>query len=641
MMKWVPLLGSVVFVAAASGQSLYSDNFNDGSAAGRLKVTGGADTGVLHPSINYAFDYAAAGLSIPAAPRGGGLGLKLDVNTLAGSNSAEGLNLYPLVGATPLNVSGDFALKFDVYQYAIGSSGTTEDAMGGINASGSRANWYWFGQTNPTAPGVTPGTDGLLYSATADGGAGGDEYISYIGNNAANNAINFRTSRDDVDDVPQQIFPASAGTPRGQWVTWEIRQIENKVTWKLNGQTVDSYDNSAGTFTSGTPFIGYQDEFDSVNNNVFGVFDNLNVTRAARFTGSGSFNSASNWSSGVVPAGNDALAAFTGGGGSVSLAGGASVSGMVFDSASPYTLANGSLTFATGGDSPYVDVRQGTHTISSTVNLTRTTVFQLEFGGQLNLTNLAAANANVIASGNGALAVNRLQLQGLKINGSQLTIASSAIPATNGSRLTSLDFYVTGDPLSESPSYQGKLDITNNGLVVDHADVPTQLATLTRLIQRAYNGGSWQGGAGITSSTAAAAVGSAHETAVGIAAASDVFTTPTIFMGASITPNSVLIRYTYVGDTNVDGTVDTLDFARLIGGFGTPAAPGANVGHWSLGDFDYNGQIDSTDFTRFVTNFGLTITPGQLPAFGSVVPEPAAAGLLALAPLLSRRRNRR
>lgn len=54
---------------------------------------------------------------------------------------------------------------------------------------------------------------------------------------------------------------------------------------------------------------------------------------------------------------------------------------------------------------------------------------------------------------------------------------------------------------------------------------------------------------------------------------------------------------THHGDTDLNGTVDSLDFASLAANFGT------SVGTWGRGDSDGDGDVDFRDFTRLSNNF--------------------------------------
>jgi hypothetical protein len=124
------------------------------------------------------------------------------------------------------------------------------------------------------------------------------------------------------------------------------------------------------------------------------------------------------------------------------------------------------------------------------------------------------------------------------------------------------------------------------------------------LLKAGYNGGAWNG-AGINSSAAAAGTG----TALGVAEATDLFTAfPATFQGRSVDNTSILIKHTFYGDANLDGTVTLADFNRYTANFGLTCGA-----RWSQGDFLYNGNVFLEDFNRLATNFGATETLPQFP----------------------------
>ena len=74
---------------------------------------------------------------------------------------------------------------------------------------------------------------------------------------------------------------------------------------------------------------------------------------------------------------------------------------------------------------------------------------------------------------------------------------------------------------------------------------------------------------------------------------------------------------TFIGDTNLDGTVNFPDFLALSGGFG-------QSGGWAEGDMDGNGQVEFPDFLELSANFG------KASVAVSSVPEPSSLYLLSL-----------
>ena len=66
---------------------------------------------------------------------------------------------------------------------------------------------------------------------------------------------------------------------------------------------------------------------------------------------------------------------------------------------------------------------------------------------------------------------------------------------------------------------------------------------------------------------------------------------PTRTLGyAPIASASVLIKLTYYGDANLDGTINADDYALLDRGFAQHAST------WQEGDFNYDGIINSQDY---------------------------------------------
>lgn len=70
--------------------------------------------------------------------------------------------------------------------------------------------------------------------------------------------------------------------------------------------------------------------------------------------------------------------------------------------------------------------------------------------------------------------------------------------------------------------------------------------------------------------------------------------------------NSVEIKYTLFGDTNLDGTVDFTDFMHMSQHF-TQTGVG-----WAQGDFNYDGVVNADDFNLLKPNYGKTIPPPQV-----------------------------
>ena len=181
----------------------------------------------------------------------------------------------------------------------------------------------------------------------------------------------------------------------------------------------------------------------------------------------------------------------------------------------------------------------------------------------------------------------------------------------------------------------GLIDLTNNDMVIRSG---ASVAAINTILEKSYNNGAWNSSTGITSSAAAA--DTMHLTAIGMA------TGLTSFEGQAVLASDVLLKYTYYGDTNLDGAVDGSDYSDVDNGF---------INHltgWYNGDFNYDGVVDGSDYTLIDNSFNtqgasLGVNPAALSASvtaqiagSATVPEPAPVTLCGIAAggLLGRRR---
>jgi len=176
------------------------------------------------------------------------------------------------------------------------------------------------------------------------------------------------------------------------------------------------------------------------------------------------------------------------------------------------------------------------------------------------------------------------------------------------------------------------MDLGDNDLIVDY-DVTSPFTTINQQLAIGAASGSWTG-TGMTSS-AAAGSSFAHRTALGVIEASD--TGVTSFSGQNVDGTAVLVRYTYAGDANLDGSVNVQDFNRLANAYNQ-----TNQG-WLGGDFNYDGITNVQDFNLLASNYNLGFASvGNSNGLGSVVPEPTGvAALLIASSALGLRRRRR
>ena len=155
----------------------------------------------------------------------------------------------------------------------------------------------------------------------------------------------------------------------------------------------------------------------------------------------------------------------------------------------------------------------------------------------------------------------------------------------------------------------GILDLTNNDLVI-RATAATKDAVHAAAqadIVSAQNGldanfiTNWNG-PGITSSAARTANLASNFDLVGLGAIRnsdiDILTglpgsSYTTFSGQSVTPDDILVKYTYIGDGNLDGLVSFDDYVGMDNAFFGLIQ---NLG-WATGDINFDGVINFDDYT--------------------------------------------
>jgi hypothetical protein len=296
-------------------------------------------------------------------------------------------------------------------------------------------------------------------------------------------------------------------------------------------------------------------------------------------------------------------------------------------------IGAGTLQVINSGVDPFTD--NNTNLPSSPTDTSKSLAIAVTTGGTLEYT-----------SGGTGIQVDRLSA--VNISGGSVIVDPAAIQS-NRSLLIAGSLSISGSV--------GKLDLGNSDMIVQGGNI----SSVNSLVKAGYANGTWTGN-GISS--AAAANDSTHLTALGVIQNSvDGSPTGTALYGTAgalglfdgVSPNAadVLVKYTYYGDTNLDGKVDGTDYSKIDFAYTHPGLTG-----WANGDFNYDGVIDGSDYTLIdnafnsqgaVLSASFAATPTDQVAGGAIisggtaaVPEPASLGLLGLGigSLLSRRRRR-
>jgi autotransporter-associated beta strand protein len=197
-------------------------------------------------------------------------------------------------------------------------------------------------------------------------------------------------------------------------------------------------------------------------------------------------------------------------------------------------------------------------------------------------------------------------------SGGALTIQGSGlVQLASGTGLATLT--------SLAISGNGTLDIGNNHLIVNYGSGASPISSIAGWIASGY-ADFWYG-TGITSSAA-----QVNAVNYGVAYADSADPNNP----AGLPTGQIEIKYTLLGDANLDGVVNGTDFGLLAANFGKSGVS------WDGGDFNYDGVVNGTDFGLLASNFGKSAsgTAVVLPAsqWAALDSFAAAHGLLADVP---------
>jgi len=301
------------------------------------------------------------------------------------------------------------------------------------------------------------------------------------------------------------------------------------------------------------------------------------------------------------------------------------------------------LSIASGATVELAGTTSATSDGTSRVNITN--------AGTLSVTGSSQAVGSVDGTGqtnmapNAVLTADHIRQGALTLSGStgndQGTVVirqsgnNSVGTATGVSRVTTL--LIAGDPLVSPPSvpypsalktYYATLDLTNNDLIVDNAN----LSDITDMIRSGMGDTTsltWAG-MGLTSSYAQTGNPLAGTTGLGVirnVANPGLAFGPAMYAnsnGQVLAGNEILVKYTWYGDFDLDGQVTSLDFALLDAGFaGTKQFD--NQPGWFFGDANLDGQVNSFDYTLATAGYNGYTSNGNLS-----LPEPSTVMLMVL-----------
>jgi len=489
----------------------------------------------------------------------------------------------------------------------VGGSGTgTFKQTGGTNAIGSGLIVGWNNGST--------GTYTLNGTGFLDLSGGGGEIVGYNGSGTFNQSGGTNAMSSDL----------IVGWNNGSTGTYTLNGT-GSLTVAVGSTEFVGY-SGTGTFNqaggtnalAGTLYVGYLGGtgiYSLSGTGLLSVSSNVGNEYVGNI-GTGTFNQTggTNTAVGALNLGNNAGSAGTynlGGTGSLSI-GDEEVGGSgtgTFNQTGGTNAVTGTLyVAANAGSTGAYNLQGGTLTAGAII---------VNSGGTLNI-----AGGNLNATG------------GMTIAGGTVRLAANV---TLGSGLTTSNVILT----SLSITGNGVLDVNNNHIIITYGS-SDPIATIAGYIASGYNNGNWNGPGIISSAAQTPTNGLLY--GLGYADGND-------YVVKGLPPGEIEVKYTLLGDANLDGLVNGSDFNILAANFNQ------SITGWDEGDFNYDGLVNAADFNELAANFNQGVSGASagdfaaLDAFAvanglslptSSVPEPESAVMMVMAAsgILRRRRHR-
>ena len=437
----------------------------------------------------------------------------------------------------------------------------------------------------------------------------------------------------------------------GDTFAFELNDSSGDYTFTVTSAPAGNVTGGSQTFTGQISMAtGGPSQFAAYNNNGEGgsdiEFNNLAITSLSApqqwiTNGSGDWNNVANWN-GIVPNAVGAEADFFGAitaNHTVFTDVAVTVGTINFNNANSYEITGiGSLTLQASSGSAEVIVQQGTQVIDLPTTIASNTIFNVSSGATLIVANPLTIDSGDKITQAGTGTVTYQSIVTLESNAAiafadsthahELSLASGATATVSGTELE-----------VDSLSNLGTVNIENNELLINYGSGSDPISSIVQEIVSGYAGGGWTG-TGIMSTNAQS---NSKSYGIGYADSADAGNP------ANLATGTIEVLYTLLGDANLDGKVNGIDFNLMATNFNEAVTDG-----WDKGDFNYDGKVNGIDFDLLAVNFNQLASQtseadvAALDAFAaangislSSVPEPATLGLLMVAGMGVLRRRRR
>jgi hypothetical protein len=266
-----------------------------------------------------------------------------------------------------------------------------------------------------------------------------------------------------------------------------------------------------------------------------------------------------------------------------------------FNSAYRYTLAGSTITLSSPSGQGLIQVLAGSDAISAPVVLATATAISVTASGSILTMGSISGAADLAVYGPGQVQASSIEINNLSISGARVTVVPGGTAASVSE-------------ISTLASAGGVLDLTNNSMVVTGMTE----AAVDALVRAGSLASSTAGTSGVNAFAALAVVSNQNGEGGPLHASFD---------GLAVNTSDVLVMYTYVGDTDLNGVVDASDLANALAGM-----EGGLTG-WRNGDFNYDGVVNAADITLLLKSLAGQGAPFADPGPGGssgAVPEPTS-----------------
>jgi hypothetical protein len=552
-------------------------------------------------------------------------------------------------------VTGSTSGSLNVEQSAYGGDGGGSN--GGLPGGGGFATSSLTLSQN--------GVSSLTIQSLAEGGAGGsiENADDNAGQGEAAVAFGSGTTNNDVDVIARANNLTNGGGHLDNIFgvyTGDGGSIQSGTT--VNGgngasatatATADSTGTVSGSSAATAQSISFGGDGGSVGGGASGDGGNAasaNSTSTASSSGPDAVSASAN-----AVGGNGGSGA---GAGNFSGTGGNASASATVNSSSTTSVSTASAN-ATGGPSsaPTSSATVGAGgSASASATANGVTVLQNVNPGSNGAGGVAIATTTWSAAGGATVSVGVNNVNGgaVTVTGPSALIDGITGPGTltvgNGSSPTLLKLFPSSGGSSESSltiQTNSTLDIANNHFYIDYGTSSDPVSTIVGYLRSGFNNGNWNGTGIISADAQTPTKGLKY--GVGWADGADGVV-------SGLSSGQIELKYTLLGDANLDGTVNGSDFSILAANFGK------GVTNWDQGNFLYSSSVNGSDFSALAANFGqgdsgadvavssadvaaldaFAVANGlPLPTIG-VVPEPAslATGVGLLLGLVARRKRR-